>query len=281
MTITEPFVQPLNNRDNVEHVAECASVCYNSTPSNAQRLYDRLIASGHISMLRHESHYYIIPEIELDEDAKSIFRHSPFCASKEIGDKFYISTNGQFERELEDKHHIYIDYFEVNVSEFFKPDIFELIRLTYVCNTQIAISRELNRVSPNNIAERSTRYIDFLRKLGLRFSKPHWWNTRNLYQRALAWLMMKSSATCYRIARSRFGLNLRAEDARYYLPLGTETQVVYTYTITEWEHILDLRFHGTTGKPHPDAKALVAPIYSYIKVFREEFTDNTCKSHDD
>lgn len=34
-----------------------------------------------------------------------------------------------------------------------------MMRYTFCVDTQISTSRELNRVSPNNIAEKSTRYV--------------------------------------------------------------------------------------------------------------------------
>ena len=50
------------------------------------------------------------------------------------------------------------------------------------------------------------------------------------------------------------------EDAREFLPLCTATEVIYTYTVKEWRHIIDLRYYGTTGIPHPNAKIIAGMI---------------------
>ena len=60
----------------------------------------------------------------------------------------------------------------------------------------------------------------------------------------------------------RFGM--KAQDAREFLPLCTATKCVYTYSINEWQHILDLRYRGTTGKPHPNAKLVAGEIAAIL-----------------
>ena len=62
----------------------------------------------------------------------------------------------------------------------------------------------------------------------------------------------------------KFGM--KPQDAREFLPLCTATKCVYTYSINEWQHILDLRYRGTTGKSHPNAKL----IAGYIAVLLDD-----------
>lgn len=57
---------------------------------------------------------------------------------------------------------------------------------------------------------------------------------------------------------------LKPQDARGVLPLDTYTVVAYTYTLSEWSHILDLRYHDTTGKAHPNAKIIGEKISNII-----------------
>lgn len=45
-----------------------------------------------------------------------------------------------------------------------------MMRYTFCVDTQISTSRELNRVSPNNIAEKSTRYVYEDGNI----CRPHW-----------------------------------------------------------------------------------------------------------
>lgn len=42
-----------------------------------------------------------------------------------------------------------------------------------------------------------------------------------------------------------------AQQARDVLPTSLKTEIVITATESEWQHIINLRLHGTTGSPHP------------------------------
>ena len=43
----------------------------------------------------------------------------------------------------------------------------------------------------------------------------------------------------------------KPEQARSVLPNSVKTEIVITTTESEWQHIINLRLHGTTGSPHP------------------------------
>ena len=55
-------------------------------------------------------------------------------------------------------------------------------------------------------------------------------------------------------------MGMQRQDARGVLPLDTATKCVYTYSIDEWRNIIDLRYYGTTGAPHPNAKIIAGMI---------------------
>lgn len=71
-------------------------------------------------------------------------------------------------------------------------------------------------------------------------------------------------------------MNLKPQGARGFLPLDAATRVVYTYSVKEWRHILDLRLRNTTGKAHPDAQLLAALIQQEINN-RLRFYSDTAK----
>lgn len=143
------------------------------------------------------------------------------------------------------------------------PRVFKVYRLTFCITTQISTSRELNRVSPNNIAERSTRYCSS--KDGLEICKPWWFDVKEkpayCYNSYKAW---KNAEEAYKAALE---LGMKPEDARGVLPLDTATKVIYTYTVEEWQHILDLRFYGKTGRPHPNARLVTSMVRDQINAF--------------
>ena len=44
------------------------------------------------------------------------------------------------------------------------------------------------------------------------------------------------------------------QEARSVLPNSLKTELIITATEKEWQHIINLRYHGTTGAPHPQMK---------------------------
>ena len=58
---------------------------------------------------------------------------------------------------------------------------------------------------------------------------------------------------------------IRPELARGVLPNDCKTEIVVTATEREWQHIINLRYHGTTGAPHPQIKELMSMAYPILK----------------
>jgi thymidylate synthase (FAD) len=56
-----------------------------------------------------------------------------------------------------------------------------------------------------------------------------------------------------------------AQQARTILPLDTNTTLVHTAFVSDWDHFFDLRSRGTTGKPHPDAQFLAVQLEQMFK----------------
>lgn len=54
--------------------------------------------------------------------------------------------------------------------------------------------------------------------------------------------------------------NAKPEEARTVLPHSVKTDLIVTATEQEWQHIVDLRLIGTTGKPHPQIKEVMKII---------------------
>ena len=299
MKIVRPKVELWIPENNISHVARCARVCYAAkTGRDDKLLCDDLIKSNHISMLRHDSYYYIMSKFT--SACKYIvenFTECPYIEFESYKDKFYVATNGQFILDHPDTANILQEY-EVNRKHFVETEIgHKLMRYTFNVITQISTSRELNRVSPNNIAEQSTRYCNYSRG---RFEgecaicQPHWFdfmqeevayykfedgkchyikvddgewhpydNTavvlHKYRQPMLQRYLLDNDSSC-RAYLAQIADGMEPQDARGELPLDLATEVVYTYSIKEWRHILDLRYYGKTGKPHPNAKIIAGMI---------------------
>lgn len=260
MKILEPKVESWLQYNSVDHIARCARVCYASDrTSNNKQMCDALWRNKHRSMFRHAGVYYIIPEnLQISEKAYI------GAVVKLDGHIYYVSANEQSAREYWDEKY---KKYRIPISEAFENDIFKkykMLRYTLCIETSIDITREYNRKSPNNIAEQSTRYVDFTKKVGIKFKKCHWMADCNWYRTILYKFMLKTSEWFYKISRSKYGLNLPAQDARFILPLNTMSKVVYTYTVKEWEEILNMREYDYTGKAHPDAKIVAKLIHEEL-----------------
>lgn len=323
MKIVKPKVKLLledwNNLSNNEHIANCATIVYgNKKSNNPIQLCNTLIDSKHYSVFRHQSYYYLIPY----SDKKSIhyikkFKNSPYLFISYNDDNGFccISTNGQF--ILENKEFAYcFDIYRVTPQQFYEKGDKELMRFSFLCTTQISTSRELNRVSPNNIIEESTRCCNYNKDKfdnQVTICQPHWFNIEELnneteiyctkiinpnYNGYSIELAVKNDLyipitdvnininpkySIYNVIDYLSSMinscnnyinlvnNLYAQDARGILPLDTATNVIYTYTIKEWRHILDLRYYGKTGTPHPNAKYLCGLIKEKLEKYNYKF----------
>lgn len=280
MKLIEPKVE-LWSEENISpesHIAHCARVCYSkeykaSNQEADKKMVDGLIKRGHLSMLRHSSVYYSFPYgfdipdgFDIPEEFKSEY------VNKVIADNeaAYISTNRQFIKER-----VPMEYPGYSPSEFLEkcqkePKLFSIFRLTFCITTQIGTSRELNRKSPNAIAERSTRYCSS--KDGIEICKPWWFKhsiediTKGNCTYAEKWYYdnIINTEEVYKVL---LDTNMKPEDARGILPLDTATKVIYTYSIQEWQHILDLRLYDKTGPAHPDVHVVMQMVKYQINAF--------------
>jgi thymidylate synthase (FAD) len=63
------------------------------------------------------------------------------------------------------------------------------------------------------------------------------------------------------------------EEARCYLNNATATQILMTANMREWRHVFNLRVKGTTGRPHPEIKEVLLPVYEEAKALYPVFFD--------
>lgn len=278
MKLIEPSCEYWEQQDVITHIARCARVCYaNEKNTNSyekdEALVKRLIESGHVSMLRHASLYYIVP-LEIFKDRNNLSGqaikyfidfhiNSPYIYRAYDAKYVYISTNKQFIKENRCEG---LKFYAVTPERFFEYDVTKPIRrFTFYLTTQISTTRELNRVSPNNIAEQSTRYCNYSKdkfENEIQICKPHWYDDADAYRKNLYIGFLNSEESHY------FKLlndGLLPQDARGVLPLDTASKVVYTYTLGEWCNIVEKRYFGTTGKPHPNAKIIIGMVLDKFK----------------
>lgn len=281
MRIVNPSVELwLDNNNWMAHVARCARICYASDKGEDKNLVTRLLKDNHKSMFRHRSHYFIIPETNsICQSIKVGLSECPYVEFSTDTKNLYFATNGHYILDNEGFYDI-IKKYEVDPIHFENTELGKnLMRFTFKVVTQISTSRELNRVSPNNIAEQSTRYVNFVKKelLGA-ICAPHWMiplmetnqeialkhetdiDNFAKYDRGTE-IYLHTCDVCFKAYDAMINrYDAIPQDARGVLPLDTLTVCAYTYSISEWRAIIDLRYYGTTGKPHPNAKLIAGMI---------------------
>lgn len=283
MKIIEPKVELWQQGDDAKaHVARCARVCYGRETGNDEATVKRLLNSRHWSMFRHESVYAIIPVHERElKDYPLLVLSSPYIKTHTYNGNVYVATNGQFILdEFYPKFIELINRYRVTEDEFSNTEIgFHMMRYTFCVDTQISTSRELNRVSPNSIAEMSTRYVYEDGSI----CRPHWVsqkeaelfnndNNADLDEAMNVYLNgCKRDFEEYKILVDKY--KIHRQDARGKLPLDTATRCIYTYSIDEYRHIIDLRYYGTTGTPHPNARLIAGMIRNNLMELGYDFRD--------
>lgn len=289
MKIIEPKVELWQQGDDSKaHVARCARVCYGRETGNDQATIKRLIDSEHWSMFRHGTYYMIandsdkILEIIIINYANTI--GFSYHYEKHV---YYITVNGNW--ALDHKTQFgYLSKYIVPIEDFRNTEIgFNMMRYTFCVDTQISTSRELNRVSPNSIAEKSTRYVYEDGSI----CRPHWLNgyyickdivgrydvykdgkrDTDINHKVLTYI----ESCDFSFAKYKYLVEagLHRQDARGVLPLDTATRCIYTYSINEYRHIIDLRYYGTTGTPHPNAKIIAGMIRNNLMELGYDFRD--------
>lgn len=285
MKFTEPQVEWWQQTSLTRHIARVGRICYKAKGKQPEEgLNEEEVKafiqkrdeerckgfweSGHRSMYRHGTCYFFLPnEKGFPNYIWAYLNASPYIDYATKNHKVWISTNMQFLLEHKNMMDALSPY-DVSEEEFIEKALkygcegaFTLIRMTMVVTTQISTSRELNRTSPNSIAEQSTRYCNLEKKGGVQIARPHWYDGGTRWQRMVYGLVCRVCEWGYnRLLKS----GLKPQDARGVLPLDTYTVVAYTYTLADWSHILDLRYHETTGKAHPNAKIIGEKIRNII-----------------
>ena len=269
----ELIIQKNGLNELYKHIEKCSRVCYKSedkiTEDSAKPFVDRMINSNHLAMLEHGTVYLALPTETIFPMSANIwykYRQNKYSKGGVVcevdGEKrVAVTTNLRVLVEngwLDDLKYIC------------EPTEYHEKRYTFRLTTSIGVTRELNRHRVNSIAEMSTRYCNYSKdKFGgeVTFCIPSWldleegsydWNT---YFGDWRWIDITSPikdqfvANCFYNEKQYLDLinqGWQPQQAREVLPLCTATEIIHTAFASDWKHFFDLRYYGTTGKPHPN-----------------------------
>lgn len=150
------------------------------------------------------------------------------------------------------------DHFD-NAEEFERECNKHIFR-TFLLTTDRGVTHELVRHRPCSFAQASTRYCNYSKdKFGNEITviKPLFDENSDAYR---IW-----KQGCEHDEKTYFDLlncGCKPEEARGNLPTDLATELIITANLEEWNHIFDLRYKGTTGKPHPKCKEVIEKVYN-------------------
>lgn len=294
MRIIKPSFEIWDQQEGLEgiykQIERCGRVCYASDPveGKAKDFVDRMIRLGHGAMLEHNAVYlYLLPYspitfykyrdnkyskyVEIRESEK----HSPKVHT-------YVTTNL---RVLVENN--WLD----DLKYLCEPTKFHEKRVTVHFTTQIAITREFNRHRVNSMAEQSTRYCNYGKDKfgGVGINLPSWIDSKiqrleDITENVLpTFEQLKEeyfSVSDQGITKDDWGdiewwlwsslvaeesyLKLiekgrKPQEARVVLPLDTNTELIHTAFVSDWNHFFGLR--DDKQHTHPDAYELAHPLH--------------------
>ena len=129
----------------------------------------------------------------------------------------------------------------------------------FICDR--GVSHEFVRHRVASFAQESTRYCNYSKdKHGNEITviEPCFWSTLKNIESYNMW-----SSQCLLAEECYFNLLSKGatpQEARSVLPNSLKTELIITATEDEWQHIINLRYLGTTGAPHPQIKEVMGLV---------------------
>ena len=265
----------------LKHIEKVGRTCYHSEDKTTEdshiRFVNMLIENQHYAMLEHATIYLTIP-IER-EDLIDIYKQNPYSrvVTPRNDQHAYITTNSRVITE---------NGWQCDMNYMVSTPTKHAKRITVKFSTSIGVSREFNRHRVNSMAEQSTRYCNYSKDKfdnEISLSLPSWFEETDIEWKGIQgmcedvatneefhdwdafnyWLF--ANLACEHSYLNLIRLGWTPEKARAVLPLDTHTELIHTAYIDDWKHFLDLRYHGKTGKPHPDAYQVAEILYKQLK----------------
>ena len=277
-----------------QHIERCGRTCYRSsdkiTEDSAKPFVDRMINSKHFAMLEHGTIYLKLPTHGRTEpDSETCvqrlekYERNPYSQNC----RNYVTTNLRVIAEN--------DWWD-DLKYLCEPTEHHKKRYTLFCTTALHCYKDLTRHRVFSFAIESTRYCNYSKdKFGgeLSFIVPTWYSKENeryfkkyntlpvcadnKYGSCLPEMYYKSGSdpsiqdvlnwtpedylkfNCL-IAEWNYNHLIKegwqAQQAAEVLPQCIKGDMIITGFEDDWKHLLDLRYYGTTGAPHPMVKEL-------------------------
>lgn len=301
MELIKPKVELITETDPFKKIELAGRTCYKSekniTEESSVKFYNNLIKHEHTAMLEHATFVFEVADSNVYEEC-CYFKYLN-CTKKSIVwykdnvphtmirmlvsgnlraiNESYVTEllctlyninpllvyNKDFLKSIEGIEHKNISSVKlVDLSELEHLTKAEEITHTYktvriTCDR--GVSHEIVRHRPFSFAQESTRYVNYAKR-EMQFIEPCNYNSYTPTQKAFFVKALEEAEHYYNYLVKE--TNMPAQDARALLPNAIKTEIVITGNTIEWDHFLNLRYFGTTGKPHPDMKVVAEMVYN-------------------
>lgn len=269
--IIEPVDYSLDNL--YKFVELCGRCCYHSydkiTSDSATKFVNRLINSGHVSVLEHATVYL---KIHLDSKCTNkflqeynylfeIFKRNPYSVVGELsndrgGKDMYVTTNLRvlYENVLLDECKQYICNQPEDMHE-------RRYTVRFICDR--GISHEFVRHRVFSFSQESTRYCNYNKDKfnhEITICKPWWWDNGTDVKKKLyhdLWQLCEDTYRTLSVSKCE------AQEMRAILPNALKTELIMTGFKHQWDGFFELR---DDKHAHPDAYKLAHDLHEeFIK----------------
>lgn len=282
----EPYIQSSGIGGIYKQIERCGRTCYKSesniTEDSAKPFVDRMIKSNHLSMLEHGTVYLLITYNPYVEDQYhelvSKYLRDPYSkvnfhpletdiakplSDQKIGEKVKVT---KLEACITTNMRVIIENkWDSDLKFLCDPTKFHIKRYTFRCTTALHCYKDLTRHRKFSFAIESTRYCNYsnTKKFGeMTFIKPIWYDNSSKMQKFIFKGFLKLVEKCYKFF---IVSGWQAQQAAEVLPQCIKGDMIITGFEGDWEHLINLRYYGTTGAPHPMVKELAKMMKDNLK----------------
>ena len=266
MKLIKPSVEILEQKPGLQGIYDMIELCgktsYKSPVKggeDAKRFVDARIQEKHYAVLEFGTVYLKIPVNVWDIDRHEweyMFPDSlPWVSLNCDGEFVYVTTN--FRHIIEGE--VGLD----TANKFLcNPTNAHAKRYCARFITDRGVSHELVRHRVFSFCQESSRYCNYSKdKFGgeIICIEPTWYENADISIQNY----FKGSLQCSEDAYLTLIENgYSAQQARQVLPNALKTEICMCGFEDDWRHFFDLRYRGTTGKPHPDMLNVATMLYN-------------------
>ena len=242
-----------------DHIERCGRICYASESAGGEKAIafcDRLIKSGHLSVLEHGT-IYLSMDSETEESLK--YDENPYS-------KYY--DNDEFELGqacISTSLRVLIENGWMDDLQYLcEPTEYHSRRITVKWNVNRAIANEIVRHRKFSYSQQSSRYCNyskskfnnectFIIPSSCTYPEGCYLPTNSLQYGSYIWSLRQSEDAYFKLLHEGW----TAQQARDVLPLALKTELVMTGFISDWNAFFKLR---CDNHAHPDIRKLAIEL---------------------